>query len=63
MTLTQITFIFPKPYTGICNFHTVEVCVHVTMYFFFFGHALWLAGSQFPNQILNPSPVSESPES
>ena len=61
--LNTDTFIFPKPYTGIYNFYTVEVCVHVTMYFLFFGHAMRLAGSQFPSQILNPSPVSESLES
>ena len=61
--LNTHTFIFPKPYTGIYNFYTVEVCVHVIMYFLFFGHAVRLAGSQFPNQVLNPSPVSGSPES
>ena len=29
----------------------------------YFGHTVWLAGSQFPNQGLNPGPCSESPES
>ena len=31
--------------------------------FFFFGHVMCLAGSQFPDQGLNPSHRSESPES
>ena len=32
-------------------------------FFFFFGHATQLAGSWFPDQGLNPDPVSESSES
>ena len=33
------------------------------LFFFFFGQAMWLTGSQFPDQGLNPGPSSESTES
>ena len=32
------------------------------MSFFFFGRTTWLAGSQFPDQGLNPGHSSKSPE-
>ena len=28
--------------------------------FFFFGHAVWYAGSKFPDQGLNPCPLQSS---
>lgn len=34
-----------------------------TFFFFFFGHAVRLAGSKLPNQGLNPGPGSECAES
>ena len=39
------------------------LCVPDHNFFFFFGCAAWLVGFQFPNQGLNPSQSSESPES
>ena len=36
--------------------------IHLLL-FIYFGHTAWLAGSQFPNQGLNPGPCSVSPES
>ena len=34
----------------------------INIFFFFFGHTAQLAGSQFPDQGLNPRPESESVE-
>ena len=46
---------------SVCAF--VGFVFWVLFFFFFFGHAAWLAGSQFPDQGLNLEPGNKSMES
>ena len=45
-----------------CIFHT-KYCHIISVKNFFFGPVMWLFGSQFPSQDLNPGPGNESAES
>ena len=56
---------FFSPLLTQCVSVIIMTCLYLSgvFLFCFFSHAMWLVGSQFPNQGLNLGPYSESSES